>query len=73
MTKLLSNLIAKKFSVYVSGEFERMTDFIGFVRLLHNYSDFFEYTRDEQCSYLRAVVNEKYGYIDANIFVKVGK
>lgn len=73
MKKALANLIGKKFSVYVSGEFERMTDFLGFLKLLVSFSDFFAYRKSEQKSYLEKVAKEKYGYIDANIFVKLGK
>jgi hypothetical protein len=73
MKKILSNLIGKKFSVYVGGEFERMTDFLGFVALLKNYADFFEYTKQEQYEYLKKLVATRYGYVDANIEVKLGK
>ena len=71
--KLWADLIVRKFSVYVSGEFERMTDFSGFLKLLVNYSDFFHYDRQEQAQYLREAIASKYGYVDANIFVKIGK
>jgi len=73
MNKILANLISRKFSVYVGGEFERMTDFLGFIQLMHNYSDYFQYTKSEQRAYFEKVAREKYGYIDSNIFVKVGK
>lgn len=73
MKKILANLIGKKFSVYVGGEFERMTDFLGFIQLLSDYSDFFEYTSKEKYDFLSIVESEKYGYIDANIYVKIGK
>lgn len=73
MKKLLTNLIGKKFSVYVDGEFERMTDFLGFMKLLANYSDFFSYTTKEKYDFLYACNDSKYGYIDANIYVKIGR
>jgi len=73
MKKLLANLIGKKFSVYVGGEFERMTDFIGFMKLLVNYSDFFHYTKEEQFEALSTWVYKRYVMVDANIFVKIGK
>lgn len=73
MKKLLANLIGKKFSVYVGGEFERMTDFLGFMKLLANYSDFFEYTSKEKYEFISIVVSEKYAYIDKNVYVKIGK
>lgn len=73
MKKILSNLIGKKFSVYVGNEFERMTDFLGFIALLKNYADFFEFDKNEQYAYLKNLVDGRYGYVDANIFVKLGK
>ena len=73
MNKILANLISGKFSVYVGGEFERMTDFLGFISLIENYSDFFQYERYEQFKYLKGIVDTKYAYVDANIYVKVGK
>jgi hypothetical protein len=73
MKKLLANLIGKKFSVYVGGEFERMTDFIGFMQLLVNYADFFRYDTVEKYHYLSDAVQNRYAVIDANIYVKIGK
>lgn len=73
MKKILANLIGKKFSVYVGGEFERMTDFIGFIKLLTNYSDFWNYTKSEQYEKLKNAVTERVISIDCNIFVKIGK
>lgn len=73
MQKLLTNLIGKRFSVYVSGEFERTTDFLGFIKLLGSYSDFFQFTKEEQNNYFKQIVESKYGYVDANIYVKIGK
>jgi len=71
MKKVLSELIGKMFSVYVGGEFERMTDFIGFMKLLTDYSDFWNYTKVEQRIFLEELSNNKYSSIDANIYVKV--
>ncbi|HUD45129.1 MAG TPA: hypothetical protein VMR41_06300 [Patescibacteria group bacterium] len=73
MKKQLANLIGKKFSVYVGGEFERMTDFIGFMKLLANWSDFFEYTKQEKQIAFSDLLNTKILSIDSNIFVKIGK
>ena len=73
MTKLLSNLIGKKFSVYVDGEFERKTDFLGFMKLLGDFSDFFRYSTKEKYDYLYTVIDSKCGYIDADISVKLGR
>lgn len=73
MKKTLANLIGKKFSVYVGGEFERLTDFLGFINLLSDYADFFEERHEVQRNYLSKALEEKYAYIDANIFVKIGK
>lgn len=73
MKKLLAKLIGKKFSVYVGGEFERMTDFIGFMKLLANYTDFFRYDQKEQYHFVSSWSEQNYAYIDANIFVKIGK
>jgi len=73
MKKLLANLIGKKFSVYVGGEFERMTDFLGLIKLLTSYSDFFQYTHAEQFEYMLNTKVDKIAYIDANIYVKVGR
>ena len=72
MKKILANLIGKKFSVYVGGEFERMTDFLGFIKLLADYSDFFNYTRKEQFEILNNIMgNNRFVVVDSNIFVKV--
>ena len=73
MKKILANLIGKKFSVYVGGEFERMTDFLGFVKLLNDYSDFWTNSKSEQYEFLRSASGVGYAYIDANIYVKFGK
>ena len=73
MKNIMANLIGKKFSVYVGEEFERMTDFIGLMKLLAKYSDFFEYSRREQVDYLRNSFPGGCIRIDSNIFVKVGK
>ena len=73
MKKLLANLIGKKFSVYVGGEFERMTDFLGFIKLLSDYSDFFRLEKYEQYCYLEDGRTIKYFQVDDNIYVKLGK
>lgn len=73
MKQQLANLIGKKFSVYVSGEFERLTDFLGFMKLLASYSDFFEYTTQEKKIAFSDLLDTKILTIDANIFVKLGK
>lgn len=73
MKKLLANLISKKFSVYVGGEFERMTDFFGFIKLLTDYSDFFQYTKSEQIYFLVELDVNRFVPIDINIYVKIGK
>jgi len=68
--KKLIPLLTKRFSVYVSGEFERTTDFLGLQRLLSNYSDFFEYTHKEQVRAVEKWLKDKEIYIDAGIFVR---
>lgn len=73
MKKLLANLIGKKFSVYVGGEFERMTDFLGFIKLLADYSDFMQFDKHEQIFWLKAVVRDMYAPVDADIYVKIGR
>jgi hypothetical protein len=70
MNKELKQLADKKFSVYVGGEFERTTGFLGVVKLLVNYSDFFRYTNYESIESVKKWMKDKEIYIDADITVK---
>ena len=40
--KELKELLNKRFSVYVDGEFESYANFLGVMKRLSNFSDFFE-------------------------------
>ena len=62
--------MTKRFSVIVNGEFERRTNFLGLMKLLTDYSDFFQYTEREQLSYLSKFVTSKEAYVDANITIR---
>lgn len=67
----MKRLIDKKFKCYVSGEYERQTNFIGLLKLLHNYSDFFEYTPQEQNKAIKKWLKSGNVYIDSLIYCKI--
>lgn len=71
MKKLLDQLTGKKFDVYIGGEVESTTNFLGFMRLLADYSDFFLHGKVTQKDYLEELLADGVGYIDANITVKM--
>lgn len=71
MKKLIQQLLNKNFSVYVGGEFERRTNFLGLMKLFADYSDFLKYTNKEQKEMLKEWLKIKEIYIDANIYVKI--
>lgn len=76
MEKELKKLISKKFRVTICGEYERTTNFIGLMRLLAQYSDFFEFSPREQLDWLKGKTYEKGRisiYIDGNITVSYRK
>lgn len=68
--KPLKDMFEKRFSIYVANEFERTTGFLGLMRVLHMYSDFFEYTVPEQKAAIKNWVKTGEVYIDANIYAK---
>lgn len=70
MQSLISVLAGKRFSILVGGEFERRTNFLGLMKLLAHYSDFFNYTEREQLAYLSKFVTYKVAVVDSNITVK---
>jgi len=71
MKKLLADLIGKRFSVYVEGEFERTSDFMGFVKLLADYTDFFQYSSNEKKAWFTSLIKAREVHIDSNIYVKL--
>lgn len=71
MSYLIKELCTKRFSVYVGGEFERFTNFMGFIKLLSAYSDFFEYSNLEQVNFLKMLYKNKVKNVDCNICVKI--
>lgn len=68
---MLKRLIGRRFSVYVGGEFERVTGFLGLMKLLATYSDFFSYTPAEQRTEIKKWISSNNIYVDAVICVKV--
>lgn len=70
MKNVLNYLLDKRFSVYVCGEFERYTDFLGLMKIFSTYSDFFDYTKQEQKVFFRKSLKDQEFYVDANITVK---
>lgn len=68
---IVIKLIDKKFKVMISDEFERMTDFWGFIKLLFNFSDFPHFTAKEKNNYFNKGYNAKDFYIDCNINCKI--
>jgi hypothetical protein len=73
MQKVLKDLIGKRFSVLIDGEFERMTGFLGLMKLLADYSDFYDTDFESQRVYLRRSFREGVFYIDSQISVKFNK
>ena len=69
-TKNLKILVDKTFSVYVENEFERKTNFLGLMKLLADYSDFFLYSCVDQKVEINKWIKTGQIYIDANILVK---
>ena len=68
MKEILHQLVDKKFSVCVGGEFERVTNFIGLMGLLFHYSDVFDCEdKNLQKSFFKNGLKEKEFYVDANI------
>ena len=72
-SEFIARINGKQFSVYVSGEFERKTDFWGFMKLISGYSDFPQYTRKEKEETMEQAIVDRTFYIDANIDVKISK
>lgn len=71
MNETLHLLIDRKYKVYVVGEYERTTNFIGLMQLLHQYSDFFSGDRFEQVRDIKQWIKDGSIYIDANITLKI--
>ena len=69
MKKLLLALIGKRFSVYVGNEFERTCDFMGLMKLLADYTDFFQYNTNEKTHYLSSLITHRVLTVDVNITV----
>ena len=68
---IIGELLSKRISVYVGGEFERCTNFLGLITLLYDYADFRRYTNKEQQKWLLNFLKEKAGYVDAIIEVRI--
>ena len=66
---ILFKLMKKRFSVYVDGEFERFTSYLGVFKLLANYSDFTRLTDKEMTDAVKEWSEIGSIYIDANITV----
>ncbi len=65
--KELQELLTKRFSVYVANEFEGYCDFLGVMRRLANFSDFFKYSKQEQKRIVRAYFDKGFIYVDSEI------
>lgn len=63
----MNKLLGKRFKVWVGGEVERTTNFLGLLGLLHRFSDFFEYTPAEQRATVKEWLNSRRVYVDVNI------
>ena len=70
MKKIIEELAGKKFSVYVNGEFENTTNFLGLIQLLARFSDFFNYKSTEQVKYFKESMQDKTFYIDVDMSVR---
>jgi hypothetical protein len=73
MNSKLKKLVSRRFSVYVGGDFERMTDFLGLIDLLARYSDFFRLSSKEKEDDIKEWLEDGKIYIDADIFVRFKK
>lgn len=73
MKKILKELLDKRFSVYCGGEFESIRGFLGFIKLLVCWSDFFSWSEYEQKSFLTKLLKDGEARVDANISVKINK
>jgi len=69
MQKELSYLLDKDFKVYVGGEYERRTNFLGMMNLLAHRSDFFRFHSSQQQSFIKKCIKEKSIYVDADILL----
>ncbi len=66
--KELKELLNKRFSVYVNGEFECYTDFLGIMKRLNNFSDFFDsYSKIQQKKEIKKWLNSGEIYVDNQI------
>jgi len=66
-----SKLASAKFSFYYGNEFESKMSFVDVLTQLANYSDFFQYSKDEQKSETNKWIKEKEIYIDCDRGIKI--
>jgi len=69
--QILAKLATAKFSFYYGNEFESKMSFVEVLSQLANYSDFFQYSADEQKSIANRWLKEKEIYIDCDRGVKI--
>lgn len=67
--KELQPLLTKRFSVHEGGEFAYQCNFLKVLKILHCWSDFFEYKPTEQRKTIKKWLKEKKIYIDITIYI----
>ncbi len=68
--KELKALLDKKFSVYVGDEFEGYTDFLGVMQRLAHFSNFFDFSKEEQKDIINKCLEQGYFLVDSQVTIK---
>jgi len=66
-----AKLATMKFSFYYNEEFESKMSFVDVLTQLANFSDFFQYSKDEQKAEANKWLREKEIYIDCDRTIKI--
>lgn len=70
--KKLQELLGKRFRVYEDSQFSCYCDFLGVMKRLANFSDFFGYSKKEQNETIEQWIKDGYIYVDSNIRIRFG-
>jgi len=69
--QIFAKLTTAKFSFYYNGEFESKMSFVEVLKQLVSFSDFFQFSTDEQKSVANEWMKEKEIYIDCDRTIKI--